>query len=106
MFSEGRCPTQFKIAIIKPIFENGNRTDPKNYRLNSIISILSKIFEKALKERLVSFLNNNRMLSQFQFVFKTGKSTSDAIAQLMKKIYTSLDNSRPCAGIFIDLTKA
>ena len=62
-----------------------------NYRPISLISSLSKIFEKIVKARLTDYLNKNSLLSKHQFGFKEGQSTHDAINTLIKKIYKNLD---------------
>ena len=36
-------PEECKIAKLKPIFKKGARTDPKNYRLVSLLPLVSKI---------------------------------------------------------------
>ena len=37
-------PEECKIAKLKPIFQKGTRTDPKNYRPISLVPLVSKIF--------------------------------------------------------------
>lgn len=54
----------------------------------------------------MTFLVDNKILSKNQFGFQNGKSTNDAISLLLNKITNSLDSSRPCAAIFVDLAKA
>ena len=106
IFENGKCPEHFKIAIIKPVYKTGDRNRVENYRPISLVSNMTKIFEKAIKTRLVDFLTKNNILSKFQFGFTNKKSTNDSIALLVSKINKSLDNSRACAGVFIDLAKA
>lgn len=49
-------PSQFKIAIVKLIFKNGDKQLLGNYRPISIISIFAKVLEKIVKKRLITFL--------------------------------------------------
>jgi len=51
--NEGIVPTQFKIAIVKPIFKNGDRQVLNNYRPISLIINFAKILEKIVKSRLI-----------------------------------------------------
>ena len=44
--TSGKFPNKLKIAKMFPIFKNGSKTDSLNYRPISILSIISKIFEK------------------------------------------------------------
>ena len=105
-FSSGIFPSALKKTIIKPIFKAGDKMEVSNYRPISLISGLAKIYEKILKERITKFLDKYHILSDHQFGFRKGKSTSDAMLSLTTKIYQSLDKKRPAMALFIDLAKA
>lgn len=102
----GECPKAFKIGIIKPIYKNGDKKEIQNYRPITLISSLGKIFEKVLKDRIESYLKKQNYLSDKQFGFQYNKSTNDAICYLTNNIYQSMDKSKPCICIFLDLAKA
>lgn len=105
-FESSECPDHFKTAIVKPLYKGGDKELIENYRPISLISNLGKIFEKALKYRLVDYLTKSNLLSNRQFGFKQNTSTQDAIAQLTNLIYKNIDNSDPTIAVFIDLAKA
>lgn len=44
--SEGSLPSEWKHAIVTPVYKSGPRTDPTNYRPISILPVLSKILER------------------------------------------------------------
>lgn len=102
----GIFPDHYKKAEIIPIFKAGDKHEPTNYRPISLLSNLSKIFEKVLKIRLLKFLNKVGFFSNKQYGFRTGVSTEDALSHLTSFIYKNLDKSRPTMGIFLDLAKA
>lgn len=102
----GVFPDVLKESLIKPVYKSGDRKDVSNYRPISLTSNLSKIFEKIIHERTAGFLESCQVLKEGQFGFRKGKSTQDAVAQLTAKIYRSLDSSKPCLCLFIDLKKA
>lgn len=102
----GIFPDILKTGIVKPLFKYGNKNKMENYRPITLISNIAKIFEKIIKERIIHFLNRFNLLSDKQFGFRTGKSTQDAIAYLIKLIYKKIDESKPALCIFIDLAKA
>ena len=54
-FESGTFPQQLKIARITPIFKNGAKNNPSNYRPISSLTYISKIFEKCMTNRLTSF---------------------------------------------------
>lgn len=102
----GVFPEEFKTAIIVPIFKANDPMKVGNYRPISLLSQLSKILEKCLKKRLMSFLEENNLLSTNQFGFIKNKSTDDAIFQLTSNLYKALDDSEKALAIFLDLAKA
>jgi hypothetical protein len=55
-----------KIAKIRPVHKKGNRHEISNYRPISVLSIFSKIFEKMVYIRLVSFITKYKILTENQ----------------------------------------
>lgn len=106
MFETGYYPMVFKISVVKPLFKSGDKMLVTNYRPISLITGFAKVVEMLLKLRLCNFLRKYDILSDKQFGFIEGKSTQDAIAELTKKIYHSLDKNKPSLCIFLDLAKA
>lgn len=105
-FRIGDFPDVLKIGEIKPLFKSGSKTELGNYRPISLISNISKIFETAIKQRVVLFLEKQKLISPKQFGFRSGKSTEDAITNLTNEINEALDQRKPSLCVFIDLTKA
>ena len=105
-FSSGIFPDSLKRANIVPIHKSGSRTDIRKYRPISILPMYSKIFEKCMYTRLVSYLKNYDLISPFQFGFQAGKNTSDAALNFLSKIYESLNNNLHSIGIFLDFKNA
>lgn len=103
---EGEFPSAFKVTIVKPIHKSGQKDEVTNYRPISLITNLAKIFEKVIKIRIMNYLEKYNLLSDSQFGFRKGKSTQDAIACLVSKIYQALDSRQKCLTVFIDLKKA
>jgi hypothetical protein len=61
--STGNFPDQLKITKVKPLYKKGLDTDIGNYRPISLISVFSKIMEKVMYGRLLSFLKKTITLS-------------------------------------------
>lgn len=106
MLTEGIFPDNLKTAIVIPIFKNGNQKEINNYRPISLLSNISKIFEKAIYTRLENFTNMHNIVSKKQYGFQKQVGTNDAIYDLTKDIYKALDNKEHCLCIMIDLKKA
>lgn len=102
----GVFPDYFKHSIIHPIHKSDSRDCVENYRPISVLTALSKIFEKLLNSRLMNFLIQENILSDSQFGFQPKKSTQDAVTRLTNHIVSHVDQKKKCIGTFLDLTKA
>ena len=105
-FSTGVVPTQLKIAKIIPIFKSGDPLCMDNYRPISLLSCFSKIFEKIACIRLSIFLENNKLLSDNQFGFRSNHSTVHTMLKFMNHVLNALNKKKHCIAIFCDLRKA
>ena len=56
--------------------------------------------------RLQKYLNDQSILYDKQFGFRTGHSTEHAIAQLVDQIYETFEKNEYNLGTFIDFSKA
>ena len=77
-----------------------------NYRPVSVLPIFSKILERLMYNRLIDYINENKLLYKYQFGFQKGKSTYMAVLTLVDKISEALDNGDYVIGVFLDFSKA
>ena len=96
----------FKVAKVCPVFKNGDKNQFCNYRPISILPSFSKIFEKAVFNRLTSFIENKKMLTSQQYGFRKQYSTYMALLDMYDNVSTAVDRNEFSLGIFIDLSKA
>jgi len=75
-FTTGIFISAFKKAKIIPVFKKGFSTDVNNYRPISLLPVISKVLEKLMYTRVVSFLNQQKFFSLNQFGFRKKHSTS------------------------------
>ena len=99
-------PHILKYGTIVPIFKSGDYHSVSCFRPITLLTLLSKIFEKAIETRIRSFVAKHSILSPHQFGFQRGRSTADAISCLTEKIYNSLDSKEFNCTLFVDLKKA
>lgn len=104
--SSGVVPEDLKIANVIPIFKAGETSLPANYRPISLLSALSKVIEKVVNVRLIKYLEHNSLLAENQFGFRAGRSTEDAVTQLVDTVVGKMDKGQKCMGVFLDLAKA
>lgn len=77
--SEGTFPTLLKTAQVCPIYKKSDKTKCINYRPISLLSNLSKIFERIMYNRLERYLERNNMIYNHQFGFRRSYSTEHAL---------------------------
>ena len=95
------------LGMVVPIFKEGPKLDPSNYRGITLISCIGKLFLSILNNRLIEFVKEKKLLSPSQLGFVTGNRCSDAhiiIYNLIKKKCHS-QNSR-IYSCFVDFKKA
>ena len=103
---KGVFPNSMKIAKVIPVFKSGNKTSLTNYRPISILSVFSKIFEKIVYNKIISFISKYNILYSKQFGFRQGYSTVHAMIDFTEKIAKSFEDKNITIGIFLDLSKA
>ena len=99
-------PDKLKTAKIIPLHKGGKIDKINNYRPISILSNLSKIFEKVINMRFIDFLKKHNVISDYQFGFRERMSATLALADICDRFQNALDNNEITCGIFIDLAKA
>ena len=57
----GIVPTDWREAIFTPVFKNGAKSKPENYRPISLICILSKVLEHKIVSSIMNHLDNNNL---------------------------------------------
>jgi len=80
----GSFPTNMKIAKVVPIFKAGEQNLYTNYRPISLLPQFSKILEKIFSIRLDSFIDKHGILTDSQYGFRTNRSTSLALIDLVE----------------------
>jgi hypothetical protein len=76
-----------------------------NYRPISLIIVFSKVFERLIYDRLILHINNNNILADEQYGFRSHWSTEKAVFTLTRKVLLALDSKKTVGGIFCDLQK-
>ena len=102
----GKFPSDWKVA---PIPKGGDLENPANYRPISILPILSKLLEKHLHDLLSHHLKIFSPLSEHQWGFTSGKSTTSALISYAHDIndcQEALDCGNELCSVFFDLSKA
>ena len=84
---ESCVPDCWKVSSVVPVFKNvGKRSTAKNYRPVSLLSVISKVFEKLVNNRIVDHLEKCGLFSDFQYGFRSSRSTADLLTVVSDRI--------------------
>jgi hypothetical protein len=100
----GILPDQWKIAQITPLFKQGNRIKPSNYRPVSLTSLCCKILEHVILHHLHAQLDD--VLYPNQHGFRKHYSCSTQLITVIHDIIRSLDNGQTVHAAVLDFSKA
>ena len=105
-FTVGIFPDILKIAKITPIHKKECKLNFQNYRPISLLSVLSKNFEKKIYTRIYSYLVKNNLIFDKQFGFRSNYSTNHALISITERIKDLVGSGKYVCGVFVDLEKA
>ena len=70
-------PTKWKNAKVTPILKpEKNPAEASSYRPISLLSSISKLFERIILNRMITHINENSIFANEQFGFRHGHSTT------------------------------
>ena len=101
-FSASLFQDYLKRAIITLILKSGDKRCIHNYRPISVLPFMSKLVEKCLFTRLISFLGKLSIISPHQHGFNKGRSTQDALIAFTDHVYEALDNKQSSISVFVE----
>ena len=79
------------MARVIPLYKNGHRNLPGNYRPISVLPTISKIMERILYNQLYVYLTEFGLLSSAQFGFRKSHSTATALLDCTNEWYMNID---------------
>ena len=101
----GTFPNNLKLADVTPVYKKVDRTDKNNYRPVSILSPISKIYERLLFYQMYNYIESH--LSNYQCGFRKGYSAQYCLLLLLlEKWRISSDNKQSSGILLTDLSKA
>ena len=95
-FEQGVFLERLAIAIIICLFKKGN--------INVVA--FSKILEKLVSIRLINYFLVNNLFTEAQVGFLPGRSTEDAVHNIVDNLYRAFDSGECAIGTFLHLSKA
>eukprot|EP00117_Sycon_ciliatum_P006569 scpid70576/ scgid6250/ Probable RNA-directed DNA polymerase from transposon X-element; Reverse transcriptase len=82
------------------------RSDPKNYRPVSLLSILSKVMESIVNKQLVNYLERFNILPDSQYGFRQGRGTCDILTALHTEWVKTVSDGGYAHMVAVDIAGA
>ena len=105
IYVEKTVPSEWLVSILVPVFKKGSAADCNNYRGIALMSLVAKVYNRLLLQRLSSGLDKNLRYSQNGF--RSLRSTSQHVLTLRRIIEEVRDSELgKLVLVFIDFSKA
>ena len=103
---ESCFPDCCKVSSEVPVFKNvGERSTAKNYHSVSLLSVVSKVFEKLVNSRIADHLVKCGFFSDFQYGFRSSRSTADLLTVVSDRIARAFNRSKATRAVAVDISK-
>ena len=103
---EGCLPEIWKLSRVVPIYKEGTKSTPLNYRPVSMTSMPCKVIERLLVDHIVDYLEENNLLANCQFGFRQGRGVEDQLLLMYGEIIERVDTGEVVDVVYLDLSKA
>ena len=102
----GCVPRDWREAEVTPIFKKGDRNQPSNYRPISLTSIVGKLMESIMVDKVTSYLESNLLLRSSQHGFRRQRSCLTNLVEFFHFVFSEHDREKAVDVIYLDLKKA
>ena len=104
---ESCLPDFWKVSSVVPVFRNVvERSPAKIYHPVSLPSVLSKVFEKLVNNRVFDHLEKCGVFSDFQYGFRSSRSTAYLPIVVTDRITRAFSKSEAIQAVPFDVSKA
>jgi len=105
-FELSAIPDMWKAAIVTPVFKKGSPTAASNYRPISLTCIVCKIMETIIKDRLIDYLLDKKLITNQQHGFLAKHSTCSQLLECVNDWTIELNLRHSIDVAYIDFQKA
>ena len=95
---------KLKLGDITPVFKALESTLKKNYRPITVLTVVSKLFEKIMDKQANDFIE--KFLSKYLCGYRKEFNCEIAMVAMIEKWKKAKDNGEYAAGVLLDLLKA
>ena len=98
----GKVPNEWKLANVTPIFKKGSKSHPENYRPISLTSVVCKLMETVIRDKVVCYLESNNLIKDTQHGFRNKQSCQTNLLDFFNNVHKMHDESRAVDIIYLD----
>ena len=96
-----------KDSSVAPVFKNvGEKSTARNQRPVCLLSAAIKAFEKFVNNKIVDHLEKCSCFSDFQYGFRSSRSTADLLTVASNRIARVFNRSGATLTVALDISKA
>ena len=106
MFNQEVFPNILKQAKVIPIFKSGEKCLIKNYRPISLLPVFSKVIEKLIKVRILSFIYQHDVIYDRQSGFRKKHITMHLLLDIVTDCYDNINNGKFSCITSLDIKNA
>ena len=103
-YNIGQIPAEWKLGNVVPIHKKGPKADVENYRPISLTSLVMKVFERIVKDELMT--RTRHKLNENQHGFMPHKSCTTQMLTFVDSLSLSINENVRTDVIYFDFAKA
>ena len=103
-FLTKKIPNKLKMGEVIPIFKKKDPLQKDNYKPVTLLSHISKVFERIIHKQIYSYMENK--LSKYLTGFRKNHGTQHCLVTMLEKWKDVLDKGEYICALFMDLSKA
>lgn len=104
-WSKGQLPRLWKAANVRAVLKpKSETTAPSNFRPISLLSVVGKLCERLVYDRILPTVA--RHFPQHQSGFRHHRSTLDCITRFVLAVSDAFEHDSELVGVFVDIDKA
>lgn len=97
-------PSEWRKADVVPIPKKGKDTNiPANCRPIALTSMLSRVYERMVLDRLQCYLEQKKSLTDKQAAFRRNRNTVEHVAYLSQEVKNAFNRKQSTVAVFTDL---
>ena len=101
-----KFPSAWKSSIITPIHKAGDKLKADNWRPIDNLCVPGKLLEKCVYRQIEEYMEHNNLICKSQHGFRKGRGTDTAVMDLVRKLFSNINDNSTSSVLFLDYSRA